>query len=324
MNTTRRRTLGGFLAIALIGLIGACGGGDGGADAMSADAPMAQDGGAVEPAPARGDAEGQVTDQAVGEGVNRAVFEVRSVIRTGEISLTSKDLDAARRQVDDLLDSVGGTVESEETTHDDEGGISRSTLVLRVPVSRFFAAMTALEEIGTNKYSNTSSEDVTTEVIDVDERVETLQNSLDRLQSYQAEAKDIEDLLRYEQQITQREAELQSLKAQQSYLADQTTMSTVTVTMAAPHVFVPPPDSLDEAGFLAGLESGWNALKGAVIVVLTVIGAVLPFAVVLLLVGLPVWLLVRRLVAQHPATTPAPAAGPPAGPAPDDTPPSTP
>ena len=138
-----------------------------------------------------------------------------------------------------------------------------------------------------------------------------MQNSLDRLQSYQAQAKDVEDLLRYEQQITQREAELQSLEAQQSYLADQTSMSTIHVTMTTPRDIVGPPDSLDDAGFLAGLRSGWNALRGAAIVLLTVVGAALPFAGVAALVGLPVWLLVRRVV-RHRADTPVPA-GPAAG-----------
>jgi hypothetical protein len=251
--------------------------------------------------------EGAVTDSGQrAPGANRTVFEVRAVIRTGEVVLTSPDLDVAREEVDALLADLDGVVENEQTTHDDEGGIRSSRLVLRVPVTRFTDAMDALEAIGTTKHSDTKSDDVTTEVIDVDERVETLQNSLDRLQSYQAEAKDIEDLLRFEQQITQREAELQSLEAQQSYLADQTSMSTITLTMSTPREIVGPPDALDDAGFLAGLRSGWNALQGAVIVLLTVVGAVLPFGVVLALVGVPVWLLVRRTVRHRGATPPAP------------------
>ncbi|HEX4978356.1 MAG TPA: DUF4349 domain-containing protein [Nocardioides sp.] len=254
---------------------------------------------------------------AIGEGesapqrapaANRTLVEVRAVIRTGDVSLTSPDLDRARAEVDAVLAGLDGVVENESTSHDDQGDIAQSTLVLRVPVTRFKDAMTALEAIGKTQSSSTSSDDVTTEVIDVDERVETLQNSLDRLQSYQAKAKDIEDLLRYEEQITQREAELQSLEAQQSYLSDQTSMSTITLTMSTPPEIIGPPDALDDAGFLAGLRSGWNALTGAGIVLLTVVGAVLPFAAVLALVGLPVWLLVRRVLRGRAATPPPPPA----------------
>ncbi len=308
LNSSWRRRLAALTVLATVGLAAACGGGG----AESSDAEPAADaayGGAMESGGrgAMGAPDGAVTDSGSrAPAVNRTVFEVRAVIRTGEVVLTSPDLDLARQEVDALLADLDGAVENEQTTHGDEGEIVRSRLVLRVPVTRFADAMGALEAIGTTQHSDTKSDDVTTAVIDVDERVETLQNSLDRLQSYQAEAKDIEDLLRFEQQITQREAELQSLEAQQSYLADQTSMSTISLTMSTPPEIVGPPDALDEAGFLAGLRSGWNALQGAVIVLLTVVGAVLPFAVVLALVGVPVWLLVRRTVRQRGATPPAP------------------
>lgn len=309
-HTPWRRSLAALAVATLLGTAAACGGG--GVDAVSAGDAGADMAAESEPL-AAGGMDGSGARAATGApdkapGVTSTVFEVRSVIRTGEVVLTSPDLDEARAEVDAVLAGLDGVVENESTAHDDEGGIRRSTLVLRVPVTRFAEAMTALEGIGKTQSSTTRSDDVTTEVIDVDERVETLENSLDRLQSYQAEAKNIEDLLRYEQQITQREAELQSLKAQQSYLADQTSMSTITLTMSTPREIVGPPDALDEAGFLAGLRSGWNALQGAVIVLLTVVGAVLPFAAVLVLVGVPVWLLVRRTLRQRGATPPAPPA----------------
>ena len=80
-------------------------------------------------------------------------------------------------------------------------------LVLRVPVDEFAAVMTALEDLGTMRFSDSTSKDVTTEVIDVEERVQTLQNSLDRLQRFQRAATNIDDLIAFEDQITEREQE---------------------------------------------------------------------------------------------------------------------
>jgi hypothetical protein len=236
-------------------------------------------------------------------GADRAVLRSQSVIRTAELSITAKDLGAVRADVDSLLAAVGGSVGSEQTTHDRKGRVESSTLVLRVPVDRFDDAMDGLAGFGKVRHSDSASKDVTTQVIDVDERVQTLQNSLDRLQAYQRDAQDIDDLIRIEQQITQRESELQSLKAQQDYLADQTSMSTISVYLSTPKAFVEPPSALDDAGFLAGLKSGWHALTSAVVVALTVVGAVLPFAGVALLVGIPVWLLVRRTLRANPHST---------------------
>jgi hypothetical protein len=284
-------------ALAALALTGAActGGGDGGESAV---AERAADAGGSVAYDGRPPAEGA---EAAPTGVNRTVVKVRSVIRTGEVAVTNDDLDAARAELDEVLVALDGIIDSESTQHDRKGRIERSTLVVRVPVDRFKAAMTALQGLGTAEHSDTSSKDVTTEMIDVDERVETLENSLDRLQRFQREAAGIDDLIRYEQQITDREAELQSLKSQQAYLADQTSMSTITLHLSVPEKFVPPPGALDDAGFLAGLKSGWNALQDTVVVVLTVIGAVLPFALLLGLVGVPLWLVLRRALRTRPA-----------------------
>jgi hypothetical protein len=294
---------GAVLAAVALMATACTGGGD--SESASADA-----GGEVarEVAPGLGDddsaGDGSGTPSA--DGANRTVVTVRSVIRTGEIAVTNDDLDAAREELDDVLLALDGIIDSESTQHDRKGRIERSTVVVRVPVERFKAAMTALQGLGTAEHSDSSAKDVTTEVIDVNERVETLENSLDRLQRFQRSAAGIDDLIRYEQQITEREAELQSLKSQQAYLADQTSMSTITLYLSVPDKFVPPPGALDDAGFLAGLKSGWNALQDTVVVALTVVGAVLPFALALALVGVPLVLLVRRTIRARPAAeTPA-------------------
>jgi hypothetical protein len=246
------------------------------------------------------------------DGVNRAAVQTRAVIKTGQVAVTSDDLDEVRAEVDRLLFGFGGSIDSEQTSHDDDGDIERSTLVLRVPVARFDPAMGALEKLGKVKTSDSRSKNVTTEVIDVNERVETIQNSLDRLQRFQRQAEDIDDLIRFEDQITERESELRSLQAQQAYLADQTSMSTITLYLSTPEKYVPPPDALEDAGFLAGLKGGWNALKDFVVVGLTVVGAVIPFAVAAALVGVPTLLLVRALARRRNAVNEPPAAEPPA------------
>ena len=120
--------------------------------------------------------------------------------------------------------------------------------------------------------------DVTTQVIDVDERVKTTEQSLRRLRAFLAESNDVGELVRLEGEITAREAELQSLKAQQEYLASQTSMATIDAPPLHPEEYVAPPDALEDAGFLAGLKGGWNALRRHRRRRLTVIGAFSPSA----------------------------------------------
>ena len=54
--------------------------------------------------------------------------------------------------------------------------------------------------------------------------------------------------------------------------------------------------------FVAGLKAGWHALVDVFVVSLTVLGAVLPFLVAGLLVGIPVWLGIRVLLRRRKTT----------------------
>jgi Domain of unknown function (DUF4349) len=299
MRTTPRLSLAAAVVVALAGLAACSGAGthQAGSSGAADTAP--------EPAVGR-----TVTGKAGGgdaAAVARPAVRTAAVVKTGRISLTGKDLGKVRREVDDLLGTVGGSVDTEDTRNDRQGRVTSSTLVLRVPVDRFESTKDALERLGELQSSTESAEDVTTEVIDTGERVQTLQNSLDRLQRFQRTASDVRDLIRYEDEITQRQSELQSLQAQQSYLANETSLSTITLRLSTPAAAVARPGALDDAGFTAGLKAGWQALVGAVVVVLTVLGAVLPFLLAGVVVGAPAWLAVRALLRRRRASPPVPA-----------------
>jgi hypothetical protein len=96
-----------------------------------------------------------------------------------------------------------------------------------------------------------------------------------------------------ETQLAKRQAALDSLERQQKYLADQTALATISVTISRTH-----PTAAHAAagpgGFLGGLEDGWQALAKVGTGLAVALGAVLPFAVLAALVGVAPWLMVRR------------------------------
>jgi hypothetical protein len=306
MNLTRPR-------LALVGLLGlvalsGCGGG-GGSDAQGASAGASTadsaDLSARTPQVASGFSAG---DAAKAEGAS-TVVDQRAVIKNGQIALHTSDPQRARDRVDALLTRLHGSVDEEQTVYDKHGLIRESTLVLRVPVASFGGAMDDLEQLGTVVHSSSTGKDVTTEVIDVQQRLRTLRISLRDLNSFQRQATTIDQLLRFENAITQRRGEYQSLKAQRNHLVGQTRMSTIDLDLSVPPATAPAP-AHHRAGFLTGLRHGWSALTGTVLVGLTALGAVLPFAVALALLGLPLWWWGRRLRGTR-AADPAPAEGPP-------------
>jgi len=290
--------------LALVGVVGllalsGCSGGAPSGTGASGDAAAADSGGASAAAPRAATG----LQDSVGKAVDASDVVDQQVIRTGDIVLHTPDPQHARSQVDALLTRLHGSLDDEQTVYDKAGVIRDSQLVLRVPVASFTGAMDALEQLGTVVHSSSSGQDVTTQVIDVQQRLRTLRISLRDFNSFQRQATTIDQLLRFENAITQRRGANQSLKAQRDHLVDQTTMSTIHLDISVPPAHHPaPPGALDHAGFLTGLQHGWTALTGTVVVVLTAVGALLPFALVLTLVGLPLWWWGRRVWRGRPTT----------------------
>ena len=250
---------------------------------------------------------GSASDGAPGNAsgaVGRTVVQTRAVIRKGDVSLVTKEMNHARTQIDDLLAQRGGYVASEDTVNDRVGRPEHSLLVLRVPEPAFDDTMTALTHIGRTERADRSSEDVTTQVIDVNARVATQEASIARLRQFLRQAGTVDDMIRIESEIASREADLESLKAQQKYLTDQASMSTITVRLRTPATPPPPRPAGNRTGFLAGLEDGWHALAHILVGLATVAGALLPFVVVFALLGVPAWLLLRLANRRRHAVTP--------------------
>jgi hypothetical protein len=205
-----------------------------------------------------------------------------------------------------VVDAQGGDITEESTESDERGATSYARLVVRVPSAKFSATMEALEGIATLRQSSRGSEDVTTQVIDTGVRVRAQEASLKRVERLLAEARTLKEIIWIESQLTTRQADLDSLKSQATWLEDQTSQATITVDISLPTGEVEEPEDDEPAGFVAGLRGGLDALGAAFAAISTIAGALLPFAVVLGLLGLPLWWLARR-GQRRDAPTPAPA-----------------
>jgi hypothetical protein len=113
-------------------------------------------------------------------------------------------------------------------------------------------------------------------------------------------ASSLQDVVLLEAELSRRESDLESIQARQRALVDKAALATITVTLHSPGAVA---DEPEDAGFLAGLDGGWTALKASTTVVLTVLGYLLPVAVVVAIIGFPAYLLRRRRPASSYAVT---------------------
>jgi hypothetical protein len=180
------------------------------------------------------------------------------VISTGTVDLATRDVAEIRDRVISVLEAHDGVLADERTTTDEKGRTSYARLALRVPAEDFAAVMDQLAGLGRLVDSSRKSEDVTTEVIDVDQRVEVQRTGLRRTVALLDRADTLSDILKIEDEITRRRADLDSLVGQQRYLRSQTSLSTITVTVDR----TPPAPVAHTGGFVGGLRSGWDGLTG--------------------------------------------------------------
>jgi hypothetical protein len=282
---------------------------DGGTEAVGADAP--HEDGLQDPPATAGQALAPGTAKVTGGEGGEAPLMVRTV--TMEVLVD--DVLAAAGRARAAAIAVDGWVSSEDVrpaSGDGPAGTAGwATLVLRVPSEDLDGVLTGLGELGEVTSSRSSAEDVTAEYRDVEARVATLEASAQRLRDLIEEAGSVESIAGLERELASREADLDGLKARMKALGEDISRSTVTLHLAEDEAALA--QAAPATGFLAGLHQGWDAFAASVTVLLTALGAVLPFAVVLALAGVPVLLWRRRSRSSGSRSsgsrTAAPAAG---------------
>jgi hypothetical protein len=234
-----------------------------------------------------------------------AAVRERAVISSASMSVSTPDVAESRAEVRSLLDRVQGLVAEEETQADDEGRLARARMVLRVPSDAFDTALVALAELGEVDDESRTSEDVTTKVIDTQTRVRAQQRSIKRIETLLDRAETLGQVVRIESELSRRQADLDSLLAQQAWLGEQSSLATIALTLRAQELVAEVEEEDEPPAFVAGVLTGWDSLLGFLGGAATLLGVLLPWLVLVLLLGVPLWVALRS--ARRRRTVPAEA-----------------
>jgi hypothetical protein len=182
----------------------------------------------------------------------------RDVVKTASMTITVSNTSEAADKAAVMVEDADGRVDSRSENAGSDSGLARTSVVLRVPVDKLDGVVRELKTLGTVQMAETSSEDVTAQRVDLDARIKALQTSVDRLLAIMRDARDPEALIAAEDALSQRQADLDSLRAQREALGDRIEYSTVNVTFVAETIGGPAPKAYD--GFLGQVERGWDTL----------------------------------------------------------------
>lgn len=268
------------LLLAVTGLLVGCGGSGGSrSDSVAA-------GTAAAPAPAFAP---EKAPQAPAPEVER------DIVKTASITLSAGDPVAAADAATRLVSEAKGRVDSRSENAGSSTDRAYVRMVARVPADQLDDVIEDLKALGTPSQVEVQTDDVTARRVDLDARITALQTSVDRLLAIMREAGDPEALVKAEEALSQRQADLDSLRAQRAALGEQIAYSTITLDIRAEQVGGP---QRQYNGFFGQVQRGWDTMTSLASNSLMVLGFLLPWLGVLALVagaGYGVsWLLRRR------------------------------
>ena len=230
----------------------------GGVDRAAVDSPMAADYSldtmALESSADNGTAVFSEDDAAA--AAHSTDSASAKIIYTANLSLESKDYDAARAALDAALQAAGGYLESssEYSGTDDSRSVS---LTYRVPQENYDSFLAAIAEAGNVTYKNQQADDVTAQYLDVETRLENLKAQRTRLQQLQQQADNLSDLLEIESSLTDVQSQIESWQSQMDWYSDQVEQCTVYVSLSEVKTYSPPSE-----GFVSRMAdafaSGWQ------------------------------------------------------------------
>jgi hypothetical protein len=310
-DTRVRSAVVAIAGIAALAVVGGCSGSSKGSSAAKVDAgaaaaparasAAASSGAAAAAGGGAADVRGDST-LPVNEAAKIRTADLTVVVTHGTTVTARADL-AAR-----IATRAGGEIDTDDRT---AGKDASATQVFRVPPQQLSPVLDQLgRQLGKERSRHVSTQDVTAKVADVSSRVASAQQAIARLRGLYAHAVKVSDVISIESELSSRESDLESLQAQQRALAKETSTAVITLTLlaAAP----PPPTTHHRTGFVRGLASGWDAFTRTLGAFATGLGAVLPFVVLMLVLGAAGRLLWVQVRARRPAaagggaTPPAP------------------
>jgi hypothetical protein len=281
--------------------IDAAGGSGSGSGAGSGSADIVS-GSDDEPVSDDGPAQAVRTDALAASG--------QDLVSGAAMTVETADVAGAEDEAITLVESAGGTLFGASS---DYGDPASAILTFKVPPANFSTTLHDLGELGTVVSQSVDTEVVTEESVDLDSRILTVTESIDRLREQHAGATTLTSVSEWEAELTDREAELEALRAQRRVLEGQLDLATIELTLAvdASQITAGAVGSegeggaSDEAlpGFADGLQSSWEVFVDVGTVALALVGVLLPWMVLVL----AAWLTSRawRRWARRTAAAPA-------------------
>ena len=185
-----------------------------------------------------------------------AAQEGTKLIYTANLTIESKDFDAARTALNEAVSAAGGYMESSDESS--YSGMGRSlSLTIRVPQDNYTSFLAAAAQAGNLVDKSEQVQDVTTQYMDIEARLSNLPAQRPRLQELQATAENLSDLLEIESSFSDVQYQLESWQSQLNWYSQQVECSTVYLSLSEVKEYTPTEESY-LSQLSSALRNGWS------------------------------------------------------------------
>ena len=223
------------------------------------------------------------------QGASTNSFSAPQIARTGSASLFVANVDKAVHALSAIGKEQRGDVFALQIDNGDGRGANASAhMELRVPASRFDAAMAALGSVGSIRRSTVSAEDLTGDITDSTARLKNLRRTESDIRKIMDRSGSVSQVMDAENQLSQVREQIETLEAQLKSMRGRIAYASIALDIQAETSAVPVQPTP-----LAQLASAWHTALAAV--AQTSIG--IAAALIWLLVFLPYLAVIGALAA---------------------------
>lgn len=231
----------------------------------------------------------------------------RKIIRNANLTVEIDSPAEAQRRIASITESRGGfVVTSEARQHDSGADGSKNyqtvTIEIRVPAAQFDAVIGEIRSAGGRvREEKITGQDVTEEYIDLEARIRTKKALEEQFLQIMKQARNVSDALEVQTQIAEVRGEIERLEGRRRFLENQTSLSTIKVTLQPPAPLL----STNATGFFADIKEAFgDGIDFAAAFILVLIRLVIVLIPIFFLLVLPVALLARFILRRLRRRTP--------------------
>ncbi len=220
----------------------------------------------------------------------------RKIIRNAELTLETNDPGEGQRRIATIAESRGGFVVTSESRQRSNEGSSQTemvvTVTVRVPAAQFDAVVNEIRSAGSRMArEKITGQDVTEEYIDLEARIRAKQALEAQFMEIMKQARSVQDALEVQRQLADVRAEIERLEGRRRFLENQSSLSTITVTLQ------PPTQIVSTTGFFYSVKRAFGeGLDAAATITLFFIQVFVALLPVLVFLVLPLYFIARYLL----------------------------